>query len=70
MDRYYIPCDICSPVKPGYLWLRGNDWVECPQCVLGQIEVVEQKVEPKGKVFIPGYTNGATIFHPEHSRRF
>jgi hypothetical protein len=69
--RLSLRCDTCaqSP-RPGLLPL-GRDWLECPRgCVEGRIEMIEEQVQPKGRVFIPGDTRGATIFHPEHAKRF
>lgn len=70
-QRLFIRCDLCSPRKRGYLWLGGGDWVECPQCnATGKVEVIEEHVTPRGKVFISGETGGATIADPRHARRF
>jgi hypothetical protein len=69
--KLFIRCDLCSPRKPGWLWLRGTTWVACPQCdKTGRVEIVEELVKPRGKVFIPGDTRGATLHHPMHARRF
>lgn len=65
-----IKCDVCSPRKPGFLWMGGNDWVECPQCVGGLVELVEQHIKPRGRGFIAGNTRGFTLHHPAHARRF
>jgi hypothetical protein len=70
MPKISIACDVCSVRKPGFLWLGGNDWVECPQCVNGWVEAVEQAIKPRGKAFIAGDTRGFTLHHPEHERRF
>lgn len=61
--RKFIKCDICAPsTRPGLLWMRGSDWVECPQCQgTGKIEIIKRESWPTGKIFIPGYTHGATI---------
>jgi hypothetical protein len=69
-QRVTIRCDLCSPRRPGLIWLGGADWVECPQCVDGKVEAVETKVEPRGRVFIAGDTRGATLHHPLQARRF
>jgi len=41
-------CDLCAGgTKPGYLWLGGSDYVECPQCAGDrQMDIVEQIVTP------------------------
>lgn len=66
----FVRCDLCSPRRPGLLWLGGNDWVECPQCKEGKLELVEERVEPRGKMFVAGDTRGIVLRHPEHARRF
>lgn len=71
MQRIVTRCDLCAPsTRPGLLWLGGGDWVECPQCVGGKLEIIQQDVQPVGRIFIPGSTRGATLHHPEHRRRF
>lgn len=67
--RHFILCDFCSKRRPGLLWLGGDDWVECPYCVKGKVEVIQQECPPTGKIFIPGSTHGATI-NKAWSRRF
>ena len=66
-----IPCDVCSQsTRRGLLWLGGGDWVECPQCVgTAKIEVIQKECPPTGRLFIPGFTQGAAI-NKEWSRRF
>lgn len=71
MTKHSIKCDFCGPQRPGYLWLGRDDWLKCPQCAAtGELEVVQQLIQPRGKVFLPGDTKGFTLHHPEHDKRF
>lgn len=40
-----IECDLCYGHR--LLWLGGNDYVECPNCVKGKVEVIETTVRPR-----------------------
>jgi hypothetical protein len=58
--RLLLSCDLCrGSSKPGFLWLGGSDYVECPQCFASRtVEVVERLVVP-GKTFVVGnYVKG------------
>lgn len=70
--RLFVRCDLCSPRRPGLIWLGGTDWVECPQCAQtpGKIEIVEEEVKPRGKLFLPGDTKGLVLRHPLHAKHF
>lgn len=62
-----IPCDMCR--QRGKLWLSGNDYVECPQC-LGQksIELREHRVQARvRKIFIPGQHPFEVVDLPQRS---
>lgn len=52
-QRVTLVCDMCAgSSKPGYLWLGGSDYVECPQCFTTRtIPLVEQRIIP-GKTFV------------------
>lgn len=52
-QRVTLVCDMCQgSSKPGYLWLGGSDYVECPQCFTTRtIPFVEQLIIP-GKTFV------------------
>lgn len=69
--RKAVRCDVCTTsLRPGFLWLRGSDYVECPGCTYkgkqcgakpGEIELITRECPPTGKMFIPGYRGGVTI---------
>ena len=45
MAKVIFGCDVCSKQKPGWCWLGGADYVECPNCEgKGKIEMNEYKV--------------------------
>lgn len=57
MSRKIVqPCDFCSKAKPGWLWLGGADYVECPDCeATGKVECIEYRVKYKEQLLIiPG----------------
>jgi DNA-directed RNA polymerase subunit RPC12/RpoP len=47
-------CPTCQhSQKPGYLWLRGADYLECPDCGgTGRFVMYEQRVTPPTRVFL------------------
>ena len=53
--QLHLTCDFCRrSEKPGYLWLGGKDYVECPQCDGDQrMTILEQVVLP-GRIFAVG----------------
>ena len=56
--RKKITCDVCQGRKQ--LWLRGSDYVECPQCeATGQIEVMIERVQAKVQErYVPSFAGG------------
>jgi hypothetical protein len=48
-------CEGCKrSTEPGWLWLGGGDWVECPLCNgRGYFVGIETRVEPTRKIFLP-----------------
>ena len=58
-----LRCGLCEGKKR--LWLRGGDYVECPDCeATGLIEAVETKVQAKVKqMFIPKKGGGLLSVH-------
>lgn len=54
--RIKTPCLTCSgSTRKGMIWLGGTDWLECPNCIDGVMEVHESRFTPKERtVFIPG----------------
>lgn len=55
-QRLTLACDLCrGSSKPGYLWLGGADYVECPQCETSRkVEIVEQLYTPSRLFVSPG----------------
>jgi hypothetical protein len=54
MNKIKIRCGLCN--ARGRLWLRGGDYLECPDCLgSGKVPVVEERYRPRERtVFIPG----------------
>lgn len=49
--RLTLACDLCGrSSKPGYLWLGGSDYVECPQCG------GDKKMDIVERLIVPGLT--------------
>lgn len=51
--RFVARCDLCSREKPGWLWIRGKDYVRCPQCEDGLIKGRETQVSQTRVIFLP-----------------
>jgi hypothetical protein len=52
-------CDGCArSTEPGWLWLGGGDWVQCPWCINGYVTGLETRIDPTRKIFLPGVVNG------------
>lgn len=72
-DRIECWCITCAEaLRPGLLWLSGDDYVVCPTCNgTGKIEVVEQRFDPTERtIMVPGV--GAIqvpIHHPTYERQ-
>jgi hypothetical protein len=61
------PCQTCTgSTRKGLLWLGGNDWVECPDCVEGLTPVVAERFTPRERlVSIPGLRSHVErVLHP------
>jgi endogenous inhibitor of DNA gyrase (YacG/DUF329 family) len=55
------PCPTCrTSLRRGLLWLRGRDYLECPECQgTGIFVMYEQRVMPKTRILVPGQKKGA-----------
>jgi len=64
--RVETRCATCiGSLRPGLLWLGGDDYLECPDCnATGLVEVVEERFAPVERtISIPGV---GTIAVPKH----
>ena len=61
MDKFFVACDVCN--GRAKLWLGGDDYVECPDCLAtGKVEVRQYKVRKKERtIFIPGMPGFRTL---------
>jgi len=51
---FKVRCGVCAKsVEPGWLWLGGGDYVQCPACTNGYITGTEMRIEPTRKIFLP-----------------
>jgi DNA-directed RNA polymerase subunit RPC12/RpoP len=48
-------CATCAKsTEPGWLWLGGTDYVQCPNCDKGIAAAgVQTSIEPTRKIFLP-----------------
>jgi hypothetical protein len=50
--RRYLACDVCKGRRK--LWLGGGDYVECPNCHDGKVEVIAERVRARTQErFVP-----------------
>jgi hypothetical protein len=50
--RVTLRCDLCrDSAKPGYLWLGGSDYVECPQCFTTRKVACVETLHTPGRLF-------------------
>lgn len=63
------PCPTCEgAVRPGLLWLGGEDYLVCPSCDGTQrIEIIEERFTPAERTISVG---GRTMQVPRHHRTF
>lgn len=48
-------CGHCArSTEPGWLWLGGSDWAQCPMCTDGYIRGTETRITPTRKIILPG----------------
>jgi len=60
MATKQIICTLCNGRKK--LWLGGNDFLECPDCVDGKVEINEYKVRKVERtIFMPGMPGFRTL---------
>lgn len=54
-EDFSWPCDVCRrSTQPGWLWLGGGDWAECPQCAgTGKITGTLTERVPTRKIMLP-----------------
>ena len=46
-----VRCPTCAgSTRKGLLWLGGNDWLECPDCIEGQTEVIATPFTPRERI--------------------
>ncbi len=57
-ERFTLRCDLCKGRRR--LWLRGPDYLECPQCAgAGVIEVVQSRAQARVQErFTPSASGG------------
>ena len=46
-------CATCSRLEPGWIWLPGGDYVQCPNCKNGFITGVGTRTTPTRKIILP-----------------
>lgn len=52
-------CFLCrESLKPGYLWIGGKDYLECPDCNgTARFLMIEERIQPPPtRVFLAGLT--------------
>lgn len=59
-QRKESPCPTCrTSVRKGLLWLRGTDYLECPDCQgTGTFVCYERLVVPPRSILVPGLKHG------------
>lgn len=59
MVKIDAKCVLCrESLKPGYLWIGGKDYLECPDCNgTGRFLMIEERIQPPPtRVFLAGLT--------------
>lgn len=68
VTKYSFVCDVCHGKRK--LWLRGNDYVECPNCeTTGKVDAVQETMKARTReIFLPsqggGYVRQTAILTP------
>lgn len=59
--KFTVDCPTCAhSLKKGWLWLRGSDYVECPNCLgSGEMQMTEHRVKAKvQEIYVPRHDGG------------